>query len=134
MSSKNLPILALVPVTTEGLSLTPELVDDGLIVRLKGNADSTVNDAFAAFITRLHAEAQRVKAANVRVDLTELYFMTSSSIRCFVTWIGFIREAPFAQRYSLTFVVNPALRWQKRNLDILVQLSPDLVTFNESTA
>jgi hypothetical protein len=120
------------PVQTENLQLTPELVGDTLVVHLKGNADSASNDTFGAFISKLHAEAQRSTVKEVRLDLTQLYFMTSSCIKCFVTWIGFINAAPSGKQYALHFVVNPNLRWQKRNLDVLLQLSPRL-TLTEST-
>jgi hypothetical protein len=122
--------LNLSPVRTESLALTPELSGDTLRVHLKGNADSASNDAFGLFVNKLHAEAQRLRVKHVQLDLHELYFMTSSCIKCFVTWIGFITAAPSAQQYKLDFVVNPNLRWQKRNLDVLLQLT-DLATLSE---
>lgn len=115
--------LLLSPVQTENLQLLPELIGGTLQVHMKGNADSASNDAFGVFITKLHAEAQRVGVQEVELDLTQLYFMTSSCIKCFVTWIGFIKSTPAGQQYTLNFVVNPNLRWQKRNLDVLLQLS-----------
>jgi len=117
-------------VKTENLVLTPELSGDTLRVHMKGNADSASNDAFGVFINKLHAEAQRLHVKEVRLDLTELYFMTSSCIKCFVTWIGFITNSARIQQYRLNFVVNPNLRWQKRNLDVLLQLT-DLATLTE---
>lgn len=47
-----------------------------------------------------------------------------------MTWIGFITAALRAQQYKLSFVVNPNLRWQKRNLEVLLQLT-DLATLIE---
>lgn len=125
-----MPSLLLAPLRTDNLVLTPELLDDTLRVQLKGNADSTSNDEFGKFTTKLHAEAQRLGVKEVRLDLTQLYFMTSSCIKCFVTWIGFIKSAPADQQYSLHFMVNPNLRWQRRNLDVLLQLT-DLATVTE---
>lgn len=122
--------LNLSPVRTENLALTPELSGDTLQVHLKGNADSASNDAFGLFVSKLHSEAQRLRVREVKLDLNELYFMTSSCIKCFVTWIGFITVAPPAQQYKINFVVNPNLRWQKRNLDVLLQLT-DLATLSE---
>jgi hypothetical protein len=124
--------LLLSPAQTDNLQLTPELAGSTLLVHLKGNADSASNDAFGAFINKLHAEAQRLSVKEVRLDLTQLYFMTSSCIKCFVTWIGFINAAPPSKQYGIHFVVNPNLRWQKRNLDVLLQLSARL-TLTEST-
>lgn len=115
--------LLLSPAQTENLHLLPELVGGTLRVHMKGNADSASNEAFGAFVTKLHAEAQRIGAKEVELDLTQLYFMTSSCIKCFVTWIGFIKSAPAGKQYTLHFVVNPNLRWQRRNLDVLLQLS-----------
>ena len=123
--------LLLSPAQTENLQLTPELAGSTLAVHLKGNADSASNDAFGVFISKLHVEAQRLGVKEVRLDLTQLYFMTSSCIKCFVTWIGFINAAPSSKQYAIHFVVNPNLRWQKRNLDVLLQLSPRL-TLTES--
>jgi hypothetical protein len=111
--------------------MTPELRAGMFWISLQGNADSTANNAFALFVTQLHAEAQRIKVREVNIDLSELYFMTSSCIKCFVTWIGFIKELPPVLRYTLNFVVSPTLRWQKRNLEVLLQLSPGLITVRE---
>lgn len=118
--------LLLSPAQTDNLQLVPELTGSTLLVQLKGNADSASNDAFGTFVNKLHAEAQRLSVKEVQLDLTQLYFMTSSCIKCFVTWIGFINAAPPSKQYAIHFVVNPNLRWQKRNLDVLLQLSPRL--------
>lgn len=126
-------LLSIAPVHTENLQMTPELADNGIVLRLKGNADSASNAAFGHFVTKMHGEAQRLAVGTVHVDLTQLYFMTSSCIKCFVTWIGCIRSAPPHLQYKLNFVVNPALRWQKRNLDVLLQLS-DLLTLTDGAA
>lgn len=125
--------LFLTPTSTENLHLTPELVGNTLRIHLKGNADSASNDAFSLFITKLHAEAQRLGVKEVELDLTQLYFMTSSCIKCFVTWIGFIKSAPPGKQYGIHFVVNPNLRWQRRNLDVLLQLTDFLRLTERST-
>ena len=125
-------ILLLTPTHTENLHLTPTLDGNTLVVHLKGNADSAANDAFGSFVVKLHEEAQRLAVTEVRLNLTELYFMTSSCIKCFVTWVGFIKAMVPARRYTINFVVNPNLRWQKRNLDVLLQLT-DLMTLTEAS-
>jgi hypothetical protein len=76
-------------------------------VKLTGNGDLQMKPALADFLKALHEEARRLGATRVRVDLTELYFMNSSCLKCAADWLGTVAKALAPERYRVEFITNP---------------------------
>ncbi|NVB80307.1 MAG: hypothetical protein HOV81_18075 [Kofleriaceae bacterium] len=102
--------------------------DSGVLTaRFVGTADLETRSYLDAVVQRLHAQALREKAATVVVDFRELEFMSSSSFKVFVSWLGAVRELPSDLQYGITLRSNPELHWQRRSLSALSAFAGDLV-------
>jgi hypothetical protein len=118
---------ALEGIVSNGFSLLPRWEGTTLLVRLLGNADMDAIAPFNAALKHMHSEAVRLFAREVRLDLSELYFMNSSCFKAIVSWLVPVsRMSPPA--YSISFVTNQQLHWQKRSLEALRQLAPSVVS------
>jgi len=98
---------------------------------LKGNADYAALDAVEMLLTRAHAEATRLGANEMVIDLRQLEFMNSSCFKCFLSWITDIQELATDQQYRVKFLSNPKLHWQKRSLHSLRCFAVELITVTE---
>jgi anti-anti-sigma factor len=102
--------------------------EHALLVTMAGKADLNSSSQLERFVDEVHAEAQRLHPAAVRVDLRQVEFMNSSCLRCLVRWIGQIQTLASPEQYRLTLVSSPTASWQKRSLLALTLLSSDLVS------
>ena len=96
-------------------------------VRLSGTADGPANASLDAFLDSVHREGRQRAVGEVRVDLEAVEFMSSSSLKALVAWIGTLHDLPAAERYRIRFRMNPAARWQRRSLHALSMFGGDLV-------
>lgn len=116
--------------TTEGTGLDARAVLDGqtIAVTLAGTAEMAAVDPLRTICERLHATALEQRIREVRVDLTNLEFMSSSCFKCLVTWIGEIRDLDPAAQYKLHLRSSAAHLWQRRSLHVLQTFATELVT------
>lgn len=106
---------------------TLQAVRNEVGVKLTGNGDLQMKPALADFLKVLHEETRRLGATRVKVDLTELYFMNSSCLKCVADWLGTVAKAVAPERYRVEFITNPNLRWQRRSLSALKSFARDVV-------
>lgn len=106
---------------------------DGTVLQamLKGNADYAALDALDTLIERVHAEATRSGVKEAVVDLRDLEFMNSSCFKSLVTWVTKIQELEPAKQYTIRFMSNPQMHWQKRSLHSLRCFATDLINVTE---
>lgn len=116
------------PLSLPTFSIRHEITGDQLLATLKGNADSDVASAFGHYLERLHNLAQGAKLREVVLDFRELYFLTSSCIKCLVMFIKRDMALEARLQYRIRLVTTPKLRWQERSFEVLCQLAPLLVT------
>jgi hypothetical protein len=105
-----------------------EHTDTTITATLRGTADYAAIDAVEMLLTRIHSAAHRLGVKQAIIDLTQLEFMNSSCFKSFVSWITDIQELDPGRRYTVTFVSNPKLHWQKRSLHSLRCFAVDLVS------
>lgn len=98
---------------------------------LTGNADHAAVDALEMLLTRAHAEAIRLGAREIVIDLRRLELMSSSCFKCFLSWITDIQGLAPDQQYRVRFVSNPQLHWQKRSLHSLRCFAVELISVTE---
>jgi hypothetical protein len=118
--------LAVAPLVQEGFSVDSTLENGELIVRFSGNGDMEAVVALGLYLKQVHAEALELALPRVSCDFSGLYFMNSSCLKAFVTWIdtvGQMQPAP----YEIRFLTNPNLHWQRRSLGALHGLAPHVV-------
>lgn len=116
------------PVNEPDFSALAQLEDRALLVVLTGNADLRSRASLGAFLEQVHAEARRLAAAEVTVDLRQLLFMNSSCFKNFISWITSMQEMTLDERYRISFISDPGMHWQKRSLHALTCFSEGLVS------
>ena len=120
--------LKLEAVATDGFSAVPAVTGDQITVKLRGNCDLESTPLLDRFLNGLHAEIRRTGAMSVVLDCHELYFMNSSSVKYFVTWLSKVRGLDPDQRYSVRFLTNENLSWQRRSLEAIRRFASDVVS------
>jgi hypothetical protein len=120
-------------VTVTGEDFAGAANSEGKVVNawLKGNADYVALDALEMLLARAHSEATRLGATAMTVDLRQLEFMSSSCFKCFLSWITNIQELEGTRQYTVKFLSNPQLQWQKRSLHSLRCVAVELITVTE---
>jgi hypothetical protein len=122
-----LSMISIPSTASADLSARATWGNDKLTLHLNGNADARVKDALDAIRGRMHTEALRLAVKEVTVDLTELEFMNSSCFKTFVSWLDEIGKLEPASRYTIRFISNPTILWQRRSLHALSCFAVDLV-------
>lgn len=117
-------------VTTDGMRLWAEATEENLTVNLSGNCDMETVPFLDPYFAALHAEVTRTGAQTVVIDCQSLFFMNSSSVKCFVTWLAKIRQLAPSNRYGVHFKTNRQFAWQQRSLEAVRRFAPDLVTLD----
>ena len=80
-------------------------------------------DVLAVYLKQVASALVDSSIAAVSFDFRDLYFLNSSCLKAFVTWIcGMVadRVTPF----QITFVTNPKFHWQRRSVEALQRLAP----------
>ncbi|MGC4091053.1 MAG: hypothetical protein QM756_24895 [Polyangiaceae bacterium] len=113
-------------VVFTGFQLTPRLEDTRVVVAFAGNGDMSAVEALGRFLKGLHPEATNLGVKEVAFDFRDLYFMNSSCFKAFVTWIDVVSRASVPP-YTIRFLTNPRLHWQRRSLEALRCLAPNVV-------
>ncbi len=119
------------PLRAGGISIECTVADGAVCLAVAGSADADTSAALASFLDGLHQELCRVHAPRVELDVRELAFINSSSLKAIVAWIGRITKLEHEAQYGATFVVHPELRWQSRTLDAIRLFAPSIVTIEK---
>jgi hypothetical protein len=118
--------LGLVPLVQGGFSLEPQLRAGVLVITISGNGDMAAVDPLAFYLKQVSAVVTDLSIAEVEFDFRQLFFLNSSCLKAFVTWIRDTTE--FAgQGFQVRFISNPNLYWQRRSLEALQRLAPNVV-------
>lgn len=117
---------SLAPLVSTGFQLTPRIEAGCLIVNFSGNGDMTAVEALGRYLKQVHVEAKSLGLGEVKFDFRDLYFMNSSCFKAFVTWIDQASRIE-EHGYTIRFLTNPRLHWQRRSLEALRCLSPKVV-------
>jgi hypothetical protein len=123
-------VLALEAVETTGFSCTPSFAEGNLTVTFTGTGDVAAVELLGSYLKRLHVEAQRLGASEVRCDFRKLTFMNSSCFKAFVVWIDTVKNS--SQSYRIRFLTDPEMHWQKRSLEALRRLATTVVSIEGS--
>ena len=100
-------------------------------VRFAGNGDADAVPILDAFLKKLHEELLMKKASSISVDLGDLYFMNSSCLKAFVSWIHKVDTT--GRPYAIRLLMNSRQQWQLRSLATLKRLAPTVVSIEETS-
>jgi anti-anti-sigma factor len=115
-------------ITSEGFSAVPTRASDSVVVKLSGNCDLESTPLLERFLDELHADVRRIGTRAVVIDCHDLYFMNSSSVKYFVSWLAKVRDLEPEQRYSVKFLTNDKLSWQRRSLEAIRRFASEVVS------
>jgi len=121
--------LSLPRIEEQGFQLAP-VDSDSPKVRFAGNGDAEAVPVLDEFLRKLHEELVMKRALDVRVDLGDLYFMNSSCLKAFVSWIHKVNTT--GRPYAIRLLMNSRQQWQMRSLATLKRLAPAVVTIEET--
>lgn len=119
-------------IEKHGVAVAVEDDENGIRVRLAGNADSRVKNDLQALLLETHMVARQRHIPRVLVDFRDLEFMNSACFKAFVLWLAELRGLARDQQYCIHFVSNPNIYWQRRSLYALSCFAADLVRIERS--
>jgi hypothetical protein len=117
----------LMPLTLAGFEAAVVATAGNLELSLRGNADMTVSLAFGRYLKDVDAEARRDSVHVVKVRLGELYFLSSSCLQAIAAWLLSVAARDPEGRYTVTFETHAAHGWQRRSLEAIRRIVPDIV-------
>lgn len=101
---------------------------------LEGEANLEATDSIRRMLELAHAEALKLKVAEVALDFTQLEFLNSSGIKHLVTWIRRVSALPEQERYRIRVISSALVPWQRRSLEALQCFAPKLVSVETKPA
>jgi hypothetical protein len=120
------------PISESGFTILPDLESNPCTVTVAGSCDSTTLPLLDRFLSELHAAMVKASAPQVAILCEELYFMNSSAIKSFVTWLSRVKALPPDKRYRVTVRTNRFLAWQGRSFDAIQRSAPDIFSVDHS--
>jgi hypothetical protein len=119
--------IGLVPLVQDAFSLKPELREGSLVINVAGNGDMAAVEGLSLYLKQVHTVITDLSMTEVEFDFRDLYFLNSSCLKSFVTWIRSMVEGGSAAAVHVCFITNPKLYWQRRSLEALQRLAPGVV-------
>jgi hypothetical protein len=124
-------MLNLPAIRANGFAITPLNDGPAPAVKFSGNGDTEAVSPLDRFLKLLHKNLIDGQRTSVSVDLGDLYFMNSSCLKAFVSWIYKVNTT--GRPYQIRLQVNPRQSWQRRSLEPLKRLAPAVVFLDEWT-
>ncbi len=116
-------------VVTDSFGIQPELRGDLLSVKLTGTGDMAAAAPLGVYFKALQAEVTRLSLESVEFDVRALYFLNSSCLKAFITFICSLANQGL--KCKIRFITDARLGWQRRSLSALQRMSPGLVSIDD---
>jgi hypothetical protein len=78
------------------------------------------------FFRKVHEAAKQDRISELKIDVTELAFVNSSSIRLFVDWATWLKQE-IHPTYILRFITDRTITWQRTSFVALTALAKEVV-------
>jgi hypothetical protein len=118
------------PVVTGSFGIEPDVRGDLLRLKLTGTGDMAAAAPLDTYLRSVQEEMRRVSVAAVEVDVRTLYFLNSSCLKSFITFICGVGSQ--GRRCKIRFLTDARLGWQRRSLAALQRMSPHVVTIDDA--
>lgn len=103
-----------------------EVRDD--IVYISGNIKiPSPYEVIGPFFKEVHEEIIKNKLKTIKIDMRNLKYMNSASIKQFVNWILSVETLSEEKKYLIIFIYNQELQWQETFVSSMVYLNKELV-------
>jgi hypothetical protein len=97
-------------------------------LKLKGTiARKDPSHDLAGFFKTIHRDAVARRLPELRIDVSGLTFVNSSSIRLFIDWAVWVEKEP-EHHYVLRFVTSRQITWQQTAFAALTSLMKTVVS------
>ncbi|AUX24344.1 hypothetical protein SOCEGT47_048810 [Sorangium cellulosum] len=116
-------------VVTDSFGIVPALRDDTLVIKLTGTGDMAAAAPLALYFKGLQTEVIRLSASAVEFDVRALYFLNSSCLKAFISFICGLANQGI--KCKIRFITDARLGWQRRSLTALERMSPELVSIED---
>ena len=114
--------LTLRKLSQDKLTIEPVLEGNALTICLAGTGDSFSVKALGLYLGEVTDEVARLGLASVAFDVTKLGLLNSSSLKQFITFLRPIKLGTL--KFTVEFVVDDQIPWQRRCLAALVRMCP----------
>lgn len=99
------------------------------VIKFVGSIDMEYpNKLLDPYFAALHENIIENGVDKVTLDLTELTFLNSSGIKCFVLWVMKLQGLGVDKGYKIEFLLTDDSPWQKDSIKFLLFLEPDLLS------
>jgi hypothetical protein len=116
-------------VSIDSFGIEPALLGDRLGIKLTGTGDMAAAMPLGSYCREIQNEVRRLSLAAVEFDIRALYFLNSSCLKAFISFIaGVAAQGP---KCEIRFVTDARLGWQRRSLAALERMSAGLVSIHE---
>ena len=120
-------------VSSTDLRITVSYGGGRLSVTVIGHVDGPPErDLFAATMDRVRQEARLLRVNEVVLDVCDLRFLDTASLRQLIAWIADLPKLSEDARYKVR-VIHSGGAWQERTLPMLRALAAGLVTLEGTT-
>ena len=118
------------PLKTEGLFITPQVRDDGVMrVVMSGAVEMREpGDVLNPYWMSIDEQARGRSLERVELDVRDLNFMNSSGILTLVRWITKLKDG---KAYQLVLQYDRNVTWQRTSIPTLAKLAPAAVITSE---
>lgn len=118
-------------IKKDGYSLDAFAGNAQLQIRMTGTFDMTAAPDLSLFLVSIETELRRLRVPELVIDVMEVYYLGSSSIKSFVALVEAMKQMELRPRARI--LTNKQLDWHERTFSILARLAPIQVALEKST-
>jgi hypothetical protein len=105
---------------------------EGNLVTLRGDIDQPSPKTFLVpFFDGIHAGALAEELHDVKVDILGLRFLNSAAVKEIIGWLLRRNRLPIEKKYTVEFIYDSSILWQRVTMPTLCQLDPDFVVLSD---
>lgn len=115
-------------IITDSFKITINNIDKDIELKFSGVLD--IEDPYNIidpFLNNIHNEIINNNIKNIIVNIIELYFINSSTIKSIIKWLVKLPKLSESQKYKATFFINKDLFWQLQSFDSFKYFGKGLV-------
>lgn len=111
------------------------LAAEGNVVTIRGEIDqSSPKEFLAPFFDQIHSAVGMEGLREVKVDIRGLSFLNSAAVKELITWVLRRNRLTPDKKYTLDFIYDTSILWQRVTMPTLSQLDPDFVMLSDQGA
>jgi hypothetical protein len=111
------------------------LAAEGNLVTIRGEIDqSSPKEFLAPFFDQIHSAVDTEGLREIKVDIRGLAFLNSAAVKELISWVLRRNRLAPEKKYTLDFIYDTSILWQRVTMPTLSQLDPDFVLLSDRSA